>query len=143
MFVIVINTSLLLFYDYNFFIFIFNNEKLFIFPSIYIYLLLLLFIVCFFIYSIISIIIIYYFYYLLFIIINYHSILLKEHINIFYLFINKMKKIGESEKVLVDVFRTAKESSPCFIFFDEIDAIFTSKDQSNLNTNSSVFILIF
>ncbi|KXL51137.1 hypothetical protein M433DRAFT_60793 [Acidomyces richmondensis BFW] len=38
--------------------------------------------------------------------------------------------VGESERAVREVFRKAKQASPCIIFFDEIDSIGTERDSS-------------
>ena len=38
------------------------------------------------------------------------------------------KYVGESERGLRDIFRTAKQAAPCIIFFDEIDALAPSRE---------------
>ncbi|KAF5420306.1 MAG: transitional endoplasmic reticulum ATPase [Candidatus Methanocomedens sp.] len=40
------------------------------------------------------------------------------------------KWVGESEKAVREIFRKAKQASPCIIFFDEIDAITPTRGQS-------------
>lgn len=40
------------------------------------------------------------------------------------------KYVGESERAVREVFEKAKQSSPCIIFFDEIDAICPKRDDS-------------
>jgi SpoVK/Ycf46/Vps4 family AAA+-type ATPase len=42
--------------------------------------------------------------------------------------------VGESEKAISSIFRKAIDNSPSVLFLDEIDAIFTSKDSSDLNS---------
>ncbi|CAD2107339.1 AAA family ATPase, putative [Plasmodium vinckei] len=42
------------------------------------------------------------------------------------------KYVGESEKTIRDIFKKARENSPCVIFFDEIDSIASNR---NLNQN--------
>lgn len=39
-----------------------------------------------------------------------------------------MIKVGESEKKVQQIFKVAKEYSPCIVFFDEIQAIFGNKE---------------
>ena len=52
-------------------------------------------------------------------------------------------QIGESEKTLSDTFKRAKLSSPCIIFFDEIQAMFGDRQSSNQSEKKliSQFIL--
>jgi transitional endoplasmic reticulum ATPase len=46
------------------------------------------------------------------------------------------KWIGESENAIREVFRKAKQVSPCIIFFDEVDAIFKKRSsESDPNVN--------
>ena len=35
--------------------------------------------------------------------------------------------VGESERGLRDVFRKARQAAPCIIFFDEIDALASTR----------------
>jgi transitional endoplasmic reticulum ATPase len=46
------------------------------------------------------------------------------------------KWVGESEKAIREIFRKAKSSAPCIVFFDEIDSI--SKFRSNGTENDGV-----
>jgi transitional endoplasmic reticulum ATPase len=46
------------------------------------------------------------------------------------------KWIGESEKIIEDIFKKARMTSPCIIFFDEIDAIFPKRNSLNTSNNS-------
>jgi transitional endoplasmic reticulum ATPase len=41
------------------------------------------------------------------------------------------KYVGESEKALRDVFRTARQAAPCIIFFEEIDALVPARAGSS------------
>ncbi len=51
--------------------------------------------------------------------------------------------IGESEKGIREVFRKARNATPCIIFFDEIDAIASSRDSSdNQSTKKMVSQLL-
>ncbi|MDD5773809.1 MAG: CDC48 family AAA ATPase [bacterium] len=43
------------------------------------------------------------------------------------------KYIGESERAIREVFKTAKQASPCILFFDEIDAIVPKRGSSGDN----------
>jgi SpoVK/Ycf46/Vps4 family AAA+-type ATPase len=43
-------------------------------------------------------------------------------------------QVGESEKRLAEVFRKARQSSPCIIFFDEIQAVFSHRSDSSSST---------
>lgn len=40
------------------------------------------------------------------------------------------KYVGESEKAVRDVFRKARQNSPCIIFFDEIDSLGGDRETS-------------
>jgi transitional endoplasmic reticulum ATPase len=46
------------------------------------------------------------------------------------------KWIGESERIIEEIFKKARMTSPCIIFFDEIDTIFPKRSTSS-NSNSS------
>ncbi|MHA2054123.1 MAG: CDC48 family AAA ATPase [Candidatus Hodarchaeales archaeon] len=46
------------------------------------------------------------------------------------------KWIGESERTIQEIFRKAKLTSPCIIFFDEIDSIFPIRDKGSLSKNT-------
>ncbi len=46
------------------------------------------------------------------------------------------KWIGESERIIEEIFKKARMTSPCIIFFDEIDTIFPKRSPSS-NSNSS------
>ncbi|MBX7222558.1 MAG: AAA family ATPase [Blastocatellia bacterium] len=52
------------------------------------------------------------------------------------------KYINESDRVLHDIFRQAKQSAPCIIFFDEVDALMPSF-QDGLTVGASVSDRIF
>jgi transitional endoplasmic reticulum ATPase len=41
------------------------------------------------------------------------------------------KWLGESEKALHQIFKKAKQSAPCILFFDEIDALVTTRGHGN------------
>ncbi len=45
------------------------------------------------------------------------------------------KWVGESEKAIQEVFRKARASSPCVIFFDEIDAVAVGRSSSSSGTD--------
>eukprot|EP00826_Nyctotherus_ovalis_P004586 TRINITY_DN11000_c0_g3_i1.p1 TRINITY_DN11000_c0_g3~~TRINITY_DN11000_c0_g3_i1.p1 ORF type:complete len:354 (+),score=92.90 TRINITY_DN11000_c0_g3_i1:559-1620(+) len=47
------------------------------------------------------------------------------------------KYVGDTEKAIRDIFRKARISAPCIIFFDEIDAMATERGNSNEGTNVS------
>ena len=42
------------------------------------------------------------------------------------------KWVGESERAIRDIFKTARSASPCVLFFDEIDAIANSRSMNEL-----------
>ena len=52
------------------------------------------------------------------------------------------KWVGESERTLQEIFRKAKLTSPCIIFFDEIDSIFPIRDSQNKHTERLVTTLL-
>jgi transitional endoplasmic reticulum ATPase len=39
-------------------------------------------------------------------------------------------EVGESEKAIAKVFKTASKCSPCIVFLDELEAIFGTRDSS-------------
>ena len=41
------------------------------------------------------------------------------------------KWLGESEKALHQIFKKAKQSAPCILFFDEIDALVTTRGRGS------------
>ena len=45
------------------------------------------------------------------------------------------KWLGESEKILRETFKRAKQSSPCILFFDELDGIAPKRGESGENSN--------
>ena len=45
------------------------------------------------------------------------------------------KWIGESERIIEEIFKKARMTSPCIIFFDEIDAIFPKRSSSSSNSS--------
>ncbi|KAF8073388.1 P-loop containing nucleoside triphosphate hydrolase protein [Lyophyllum atratum] len=47
------------------------------------------------------------------------------------------KFVGESERAVREIFRKARAASPSIIFFDEIDALATSRSSSDSDTSSS------
>jgi len=47
------------------------------------------------------------------------------------------KYVGDTEKAIRDIFRKARISAPCIIFFDEIDAMATERGDSAEGTNVS------
>ena len=46
------------------------------------------------------------------------------------------KWIGESERIIEEIFKKARMTSPCIIFFDEIDTIFPKRSTSNISNSS-------
>ena len=48
------------------------------------------------------------------------------------------KWLGESEKAVQNLFKRARVSSPCIIFFDEIDALATKRGSSSSGVNDRV-----
>jgi transitional endoplasmic reticulum ATPase len=46
------------------------------------------------------------------------------------------KWIGESERIIEEIFKKARMTSPCIIFFDEIDTIFPKRSTSNTSNSS-------
>lgn len=48
------------------------------------------------------------------------------------------KWLGESEKAVQSLFKRARVSSPCIIFFDEIDALTTKRGSSSSGVNDRV-----
>ena len=47
------------------------------------------------------------------------------------------KWVGESEKGVREVFRKARQASPCIVFFDELDAIAPRRGRSELGGTSN------
>lgn len=47
------------------------------------------------------------------------------------------KFVGESERAVREIFRKARAASPSIIFFDEVDALATSRSSSDSDTSSS------
>jgi len=47
------------------------------------------------------------------------------------------KYVGESEKAIRNLFQKARQASPCIIFFDEIDAMFTTRQSGDHSSNVS------
>ena len=45
------------------------------------------------------------------------------------------KWLGESERILRQIFKKAKQSSPCIIFFDELDGIAPKRGENNEHSN--------
>eukprot|EP01035_Chromulina_nebulosa_P020605 gene20605-26716_t len=45
--------------------------------------------------------------------------------------------VGDAEAEIRKAFRTARQASPCIIFFDELDAIVTNRGDTSSNSNSS------
>jgi len=45
------------------------------------------------------------------------------------------KWLGESEKILRETFKRAKQSSPCILFFDELDGIAPKRGENSENSN--------
>ncbi|KAH7100071.1 AAA-domain-containing protein [Auriculariales sp. MPI-PUGE-AT-0066] len=48
------------------------------------------------------------------------------------------KYVGESERAVRDVFRKARAASPCVIFFDELDALGTTRDDARASAHVGV-----
>lgn len=48
---------------------------------------------------------------------------LLNRLSIFYLLCVRVQYVGESERAVRQVFQRAKNSAPCVIFFDEVDAL--------------------
>ncbi|CAK0880764.1 unnamed protein product, partial [Prorocentrum cordatum] len=48
------------------------------------------------------------------------------------------KYVGDSEKAVRDVFRKARTAAPCVVFFDEVDAIGTRRDEGSSGVAASV-----
>jgi transitional endoplasmic reticulum ATPase len=46
------------------------------------------------------------------------------------------KWVGESERIIQEIFRKARLTSPCIVFFDEIDTIFPIRSTSNTSDNT-------
>jgi len=46
----------------------------------------------------------------------------------------KVQYVGESERAVRQVFSRARASSPCVIFFDELDALVPRRDDSMVST---------
>src|ERR1017187_2113615 len=51
------------------------------------------------------------------------------------------KYVGESEKAVRDIFRKARQASPCIIFFDEIDALVPSRSAGTSDSHTSERVL--
>ena len=49
-----------------------------------------------------------------------------------------MLQFGESEKRLREIFKQARVSSPCVLFFDEIQAVFRSRDGTGVHGQKMV-----
>ena len=45
------------------------------------------------------------------------------------------KWLGESERILRQIFKKAKQSSPCIIFFDELDGIVPKRGENSEHSN--------
>lgn len=52
------------------------------------------------------------------------------------------KYVGESEQALAAVFRRARLSAPCVIFFDEIDAFAVSVLKNGIDVVNEIFFII-
>lgn len=50
-----------------------------------------------------------------------------------------MQYVGESERAVRQVFARARASSPCIIFFDELDALVPRRDDSLVSRQLSCF----
>ena len=48
------------------------------------------------------------------------------------------KYVGESERIIRDIFKKARAASPSIIFFDEIDAMATSRGEGGGNVNDRI-----
>ena len=48
------------------------------------------------------------------------------------------KFVGESEENIRKIFRMARQSSPCIIFFDEIDSFAIARGKSSNNDGGSM-----
>jgi hypothetical protein len=51
--------------------------------------------------------------------------------------------LGTGERAVVELFNTAKQSAPCIIFIDEIQAIFTARSSSGECTYIYIYIYIY
>ena len=51
---------------------------------------------------------------------------------------SSMQYVGESERAVRQVFTRARASSPCVIFFDELDALVPRRDDSLVSVSQSL-----
>ena len=52
-------------------------------------------------------------------------------------------KIGESEKILSEIFQQAKDNAPAVIFFDEIDALFGHRESDESASSACQMVKIY
>jgi SpoVK/Ycf46/Vps4 family AAA+-type ATPase len=51
-------------------------------------------------------------------------------------------EVGESERVLSSIFSTAKQCSPCVIFFDEFQAVFSRRESAGTSSSKLISQLL-
>jgi len=61
-------------------------------------------------------------------------------IHLFILSVYKLQYVGESERAVRQVFQRAKNSAPCVIFFDELDALCPRRSGSSEVSTQSIGI---